>query len=809
MSSPSPSSLPLRRIAGALAVIAILIVALPSSWKGWLPRAFQAPRIHLGLDLAGGTQIDFRISEDEINDQMEKITQKIAAEEAGGSPPKEVDSLREEQQILVEQKQNLIEAIRIVLERRLNALGVSETTITPSYVGNEKHILVECPGIVDPQKCVDTVGKTIQLEFKEEFTEPTEQLALEVRESVRRVQERLRGGETLVNIGQDIGDELGVRYVPEHPYFREELPPSLTSLWTASPTSGVVQKEGKLPTEETDAEGKQTQRDIPGIFLAEIVRPKTQTGKIINEAPKAFQTLEHREHGSQYSLKEQQSLETVPRAVAETLQSMHAGDLRVVPGENGVGELLFLRLLEPSKEEVDVSHILVAYRGAIAADATVTRTKGEARETIQNIQRRLQNGENFERIARQESDGPSRKESGRLGPTARGETAPTFEKIAFGLPVGATSDPVETPYGFHIIRVHSTPKLSAPRASFDSLRLPGPDGKERAERLLADLQSGDVRGTEEILTLRYLFFSLVPSGWQDTSLDGKHFRTASVIFDPTTNFPVVSIQFDEEGGKIFQELTKKNVGKRIAIFVGGQLISAPVVQEEIIGGSAIISGSQNVDEARQLSQDLNTGAIPAPIHLVGQRTVEASLGADSLQASVVAGFAGLALVLLYMLIIYRFLGLVACAALLCYCLLFLVFLKLPLFLFSGQYVVLTLAGVAGSLLSIGMAIDANVLIFERIKEELQKGKILRTAIETGFERSWSAIWDSNITTIITCVILFMIGTSIIRGFAITLGFGVLLSMFTAVSVTRWLLRLFLQNISLSPERETLLLGVSR
>lgn len=797
---PSSSSSTVRHVVRALAALAVLIVVIPSP---------LSPRIHLGLDLAGGTQVDFRISEDEINDQIDKVTQDIAAREASGAPAKEAEPLKQEQYILIEQKRHLIEAIRTVLERRLNALGVSETTITPSYVGDEKHILVECPGIVNPQQCVDTVGKTIQLEFKEEFSEPTETFALEVREHVRRVQERLRGGETLVTIGQDIGDELGVRYVPERPYFRDELPPSLTSLWTTAPARGVVQREGALPVQETTEEGKTDIRDIPGIFLTEITRPKTQTGKVINEAPKAFQTLERRESGATYTLKEHGALDTLPKGVAEALQSMRAGDLRVVAGDNGAGELLFLRLLEPAQEEVDVSHILITYRGAIAADPTVTRTKAEARERIQDVQRKLHSGESFEHIARQESDGPSRKNGGHLGPTARGATAPTFESIAFSLKPGTVSDPVETPYGFHIIRTNAPPKFSSTRASFDSLHLPGPDGQERAERLLSALQRGDVRGTEDVLSLHYLFFSLVPSGWQDTSLDGKHFRTASVIFDPTTNLPVVSIQFDDEGGKIFQDLTRNNVGKRIAIFVGGQLISAPRVQEEIIGGSAVITGSSNVDEARQLAQDLNTGAIPAPIHLVGQRTVEASLGADSLRTSIVAGLAGLAIVLLYMIVMYRLLGFVACAALLCYSLLFLAFLKLPLFLFSGQYLVLTLAGIAGSLLSVGMAIDANVLIFERIKEELRKGKLLSSAIETGFERSWSAIWDSNVTTIITCVILFIIGTSIIRGFAITLGFGVLLSMFTAITVTRWLLHLLLQYLPIPPEREPLLLGISR
>lgn len=798
-----------RHIAETMAVLAVLLVAMPSSWKTWMPAFLQAPRFHLGLDLAGGTQLDFRLSEDEINDQIDVVTQEIAAREADGASSQDVASFQAEQQILLEQKRNLIEAIRVVLERRLNALGVSETTITPSYIGNEKHILVECPGVVNPQKCIDTVGKTIQLEFKEEFTEPTDTFAADVRKNVQRIQERLQRGESLATVGQDIGDELGVQYSPERPYFRSELPEGLASLWTASPQNGILRREGKLPITTADEEGKQTPRNIPGIFLAEIVRPKTQTGKIINEAPKAFQLLESRERGAQYTLQEHQPLDALPKATANALQSMSAGDLQVVQKENGAGEILFLRLLEPAQEEVNVSHILVAYRGAIAADPAVQRTKAEAREKIQTLQRRLRDGENFEHLARQESDGPSRSDGGSLGHIARGETAPAFEKAAFGLQKGTVSDPVETPYGFHLIRVNAPATFSAARASFDLLSLPEPDGKERADRLLSTLERGDVRGLEETLALRFLFFSLVPSGWQDTSLDGKHFRTASVVFDPTTNFPVVSIQFDGEGGKIFQELTRRNVGRRIAIFVGGQLISAPVVQEEIIGGSAIISGSRNVEEARSLTQDLNTGAIPAPIHLVGQRTVEASLGTDSLRASVLAGVVGLAIVLLYLLAMYRLLGLVACVALAFYCLLFLVFLKLPLFLFSGQYIILTLAGIAGSLLSTGMAIDANVLIFERIKEELQKGKPLAGAIETGFTKSWSAIWDSNLTTIITCVILFVIGTSIVRGFALTLGFGVLLSMFTAITVTRWLLRAVLRYLPLTPSQEAFAFGIKR
>ena len=246
--------------------------------------------------------------------------------------------------------------------------------------------------------------------------------------------------------------------------------------------------------------------------------------------------------------------------------------------------------------------------------------------------------------------------------------------------------------------------------------------------------------------------------------------------------------FDTEGGKMFGELTKANIGKRIAIFVGGDLVSAPVVQQEITGGTAIITGSANFDEARLLAQDLNTGAIPAPIHLVGQYTVEATLGEAALQTSLWAALLGTIILMIYMVVVYRLLGVLANIALLVYAFLFFVLLNLPLFLFSDNYIVLTLAGMAGIILSLGMAVDANVLVFERMKEELRKGKLVKTAVETSFVHAWPAIRDGNVSTLITCAILFLIGTSIVRGFAITLGLGVVLSMFTAITVTRWMLR---------------------
>jgi protein-export membrane protein SecD len=396
-------------------------------------------------------------------------------------------------------------------------------------------------------------------------------------------------------------------------------------------------------------------------------------------------------------------------------------------------------------------------------------------------------GADFAALAKKYSDDPTGKKGGDLGTFTRGMMVPSFEAAAFSLAKGAVSDPVETQFGYHLIRADRAASTSFTITSFDELRFTGTTAKVDADAVVSDLRAGKVTAEEDAIELRTLFFSLLPTGWKDTELDGKHFRSAVVTMDPTTNMPVVQIAFDDEGGKIFQELTKKNVGKRIAIFVGGDLVSAPVVQQEIAGGIAIITESKNFEEAKTLAQDLNTGAIPAPIYLAGQHTIEATLGGEALHTSLKAALVGIIILMIYMIIIYRFLGFLADIALSIYALLFLVILKLPLFLFTSQYIVLTVAGMAGIILSIGMAVDANVLIFERVKEEIRKGKMLQTAMNIGFKRAWPSIRDGNASTLITCAVLFMIGTSIVRGFAITLSMGVLMSMFTAITVTRWLI----------------------
>lgn len=287
--------------------------------------------------------------------------------------------------------------------------------------------------------------------------------------------------------------------------------------------------------------------------------------------------------------------------------------------------------------------------------------------------------------------------------------------------------------------------------------------------------------------------------WANTGLSGKHLKRSQVTFEPQTNRPEVSLQFNGEGQSLFADITKRNIGTQVGIFLDGQLLSAPVVQTEITGGQAVITGNFTLEEAKILVRRLNAGALPVPIKLVSQQTVGAALGELSLNRSLEAGFIGLILVAAFMILYYRLPGFLAVLALGVYA-------TVSLMLFEMIPVTLTLAGVAGFVLSIGMAVDANVLIFERLKEELRLGQTIRGAVESGFKRAWPSIRDSNVSSLMTCAILYWFGSSIIRGFALTLGLGILVSMFSAITVTRTFLRLI---PSTKLENATWLLGVRK
>ncbi|PIR48288.1 protein translocase subunit SecD [Candidatus Peregrinibacteria bacterium CG10_big_fil_rev_8_21_14_0_10_55_24] len=784
----------------------VIIVALPQHMRQWAPGILGGAQLHYGLDLVGGTQLDFRISEQEMRDQAQRLKEELAALENQNGSVEDMNLLQAQLIAIEDQQRGIVEAIRTVLERRINSLGVSEAVITPSYVGEEKHLLVECPGIVETQDCINIVGKTIQLEFKEEFTEPTEEFEQSVHDRVRSIQRRMtQSGDTLAVIGEDMSDDLGVYYIDAHPFFKDQLPEGLDTLWNLTPKTGVREVEGTLQIPSRGDDGQVYAQDIPGIYLAEITQTRTETGRILEDQAMALEYLASSDRTLSLKTQENTQLTDAQDELTQALREMAPNDVRTVTTPQGT-MVVILRSRTLGTEQVEASHILISYKGALSSDESVTRTKEEALSLAQELKERIDGGEDYVNLARAYSDGPSGEEGGTLGTFGRGTMVPAFEDVAFALPSGSVSDPVETQFGYHIIRVEQGVQRSPDTVSYDTLTVSGDDAISRAATIAEQVKSGSVERQEEFTTIRAIFFSLLPTGWKDTTLDGKHFRSATVTLDPTTNLPLVQITFDAEGARLFQELTKMNVGKRIAIFVGGELVSAPTVQTEIAGGIAVITGSQNFEEAKTLATDLNTGAIPAPIYLAGQHTVEATLGAQALENSLKAALIGIVVLMLYMVLIYRLLGVFANLALLVYAALFFAVLKLPLFLFSSQYIVLTLAGMAGIILSIGMAVDANVLIFERIKEELRKGKLFKTAVETGFLRAWPSIRDGNVSTVITCVILFAVGTSVVRGFAVTLGMGVVISMFSAIVVTHW----FLRRIAKTPLAEkTSLFGVRR
>lgn len=737
-------------------LLAILIVTLflgffdlPSNIQQkivpFTPEAILKAKINLGLDLQGGSQLDYKI---DLRDVPEK------------------------------DRESIVEGVQEVITKRVNGLGVEEPNIYNSTISEEAHIIVELANnatieqsdvtkyigkdklladITDDEKkevsiekAKEAVGKTIQLEFKEQKTQLDPQEKEKITAGAQSAQEKINKGADFSVIAQEESQSAAdkIKYVKPDYAFASDLPAYLK-----------------------DALGKM------------------KVGEVTKDLIESSGTF---------------ALDSTGQAVQDT-------SLNII-------KLVDIKEEVKDQKQAEVSRIVIAYKGADKANATVTRNEDEAYKLAKEVKEKLNNGEKFEDLAKKYSDdSDSAANGGKLESaiTGNGSYPYDFEKAALGLAKdGDISDIVKTQNGYNLIKANS-------------------------------VQSNVKQQKYKYETLSY---STKPNEWADTGLNGKHFMHADVQVD---NFfqPYVNIQFDDEGAKMFEDLTSKNIGKPIAIFVGGEMISSPRVNEKISGGKAQISGNFSSEEAKNLARDLNTGAIPAPIVLTGEYTLGASLGQGALNQSLMAGFIGVLLVMIFMVAYYRLPGLAASGSLILYgaILLFLIkaqlsigiallislavfgfiiwkiingnepgwekllsfvlsclgFFFITFLLNSG--VVLTLAGIAGMIISFGMAVDANVLIFERIKEELRAGNKLNTAIEIGFNRAWSAIRDSNFSSLITAGILFYFGSSIIRGFAFNLAAGILVSMFTAITITK----ILLQGIAHTKAAENLkLLGVS-
>jgi preprotein translocase subunit SecD len=266
-----------------------------------------------------------------------------------------------------------------------------------------------------------------------------------------------------------------------------------------------------------------------------------------------------------------------------------------------------------------------------------------------------------------------------------------------------------------------------------------------------------------------------------TELNGKYLKSAQLTFNSSTGEPIVNLNFNDEGSKLFEKITKENIGKTVAIYLDGQVISAPVVREAITGGQAQISGKFTPEEGKILVGRLNSGALPVPISLISTETIGATLGEQALNSGVKAAFIGFLIIALFLIIWYRLPGFIAVLALGIY-------VSITLALYKLIPVTLSTAGIAGFIISIGMAVDANILIFERFKEERKLGRTTRDAIEAGFKRAWLSIRDANTASLIIAVILFWFGSSLIKGFALTFGLGVIVSLISAIGITRLFLR---------------------
>ncbi|MBA4336678.1 protein translocase subunit SecF [bacterium] len=693
-----------------LAALILGVINLPTETKApyvqWAPDYIKDQKVHLGLDLQGGAELDYKID-------LRKVPQ--------------------------EDKASIVEGVREVINKRVNGLGVSEPNIFISEIAGESHIVVDLAGVnIDEAKA--TIGKTIQLEFKERKTTIDPNEKLEIEKEANDTLQRVKNGEDFALIGQEEeqANPEKVTYSEVDWKFRDEvnenIAEKLFALSAEEYYSGTIESSGEYTV---TPQGEFI--ELTGLNIVKLLEKQEVERKITNE------------------------------------------------------------------RKVFTSHILVSYSGAQNAASTVTRTKEEALARAQEAKGKIDAGGDFAALANEYTDDPSNagtKGGVLASPAGAGEYVDAFEAGALALQkVGDVSAPIETPFGYHIIKADIVNEAS-----------------EETKK-------------EEQIKYAKIFYSTVPSDWQDTGLTGEHFVHANVQFNQVYQ-PYVSIQFNTEGGDLFAEITGRNVNKPLAIFVGGELISAPNVNSKIVGGQAQIEGNFSIEEATNLARDLNTGAIPAPIVLAGQYTIGSTLGQEALNKSLWAGILGILLLAIYMTVYYRVPGLLSVLALGIYSiiLIFLIQSKLNTFIaviiavsmfiflmmkvlnskdngweklltsilavfalffivfLLANPIVLTLAGVAGVILSIGMAVDANVLIFERIKEEIRDGRTLGSAIDIGFDRAWTSIRDSNFSSLITCAILFYFGSSIIQGFAFNLAAGILVSMFTAVTITKVFLK---------------------
>lgn len=759
---------------------------------------YTGVKTNLGLDLQGGTELDFKV---DLRDVPEK------------------DRIQ------------VLNGVQAVFERRVNGLGVSEPTIFQSTVGDEKHVYVQLPGVKDINEAKRTIGKVIQLEFKEENTvTESDQKGKIMADASTLLAKAKADPSKLQSLGNEAYVKDHVEYEKKDGYvdeFPKEIADKLKTM-----KDGAVYPE--LISAKTESSFKVVGGEITqvpaktGLFVLKLDASK----KDLRQSPKRaedFQTVA-KAMGSDKTIDlDYVRKDALPADIRDKAFSLSSGMVSdVLESTTGYYVLKMDEKLPDDKEMVRVQHILLANKKDAGVEVTAdsgSNSNGSIavgtpdpaiaqyndvelpKKAADVLAKVKANPEGFAALAKQFSEDPGTKEKGGdTGFFAKGAMVKEFEEASFTLAKGQVSDVVKTQYGYHVIRVTDKKAAGEQAARIEQIRvcftgIPGcasslskEEAKKRAEEAMRRVREETKYSVEQV------FYSTAPDPYklalaknakgEMTALNGKFFKRADVQYSQQTMEPIVQIVFNDEGARMFEELTARLTGKPIAIFVGGDLISAPVVREKIAGGTATISGNFTLEAANQLARDLNAGAIPAPITLSGEQEIGAQLGGEALAKSLQAGIVGVIVLMLFLIIYYRLPGIIASVALAVYVVVMLAFIQL-------WGVVLTLAGVAAVVLSIGMAVDANVLIFERLREELSSGKPLVQALRVAFDRAWNSIRDSNTSSILTALILLWFGTSIIRGFAFMLIVGVVLSLFSAITVTRTLLEFILTRVNLS------------
>lgn len=769
-------------------------IALPSSWKESINANTPAflkfltePSVSKGLDLAGGVGLDFYVD-------MSKVPQ--------------------------DRRTTVSQGIVEVLKRRVNGLGVSEPEVYHTTVGNEDHVKVVLAGVNNIEEAKEIIGKTIQLEFKvpKQQTQATDEAAAMKVKADAAVAEITKDPATLSTVADKYRSQDQSRvFTGTKSQFGSEL---------SAPLKDALSKltEGKVtaPVEATltvDQGGELG--SITGYAIARLDKVTTELRTTPRDAV-AFEAVakEYVNNEAPSSLIRSSSEEAKKQYIANALETMATGQVSdVLDTEDGYVLLKMTNKSPKGAEAVKASHILFLTEKetplqTVSAGATEEQKKAietaNADITKKNTDIKAKNEkakadadkvlaeakanpEKFADLAAQYSQEPGAKDSkGNLGIFPRGQMVKEFEDAAFALNEGEISAVVQSEFGYHIIKMEAKKPADqtlaevqkivfcyegAKDVSCSASKVTKEEAKKKADEAMKKARE------EKKYSYSYLLFSTQPEEWEPAMIEGKqltgeYFKRADVMYQQGRLDPIVSIEFTPEGGLLFEQLTEKYSGQAMGIFVGGKLISAPRINQKITGGSAIIEGGFDPKSAADLARELNTGAIPAPISLVGEEIVGPELGQDALQKSVMAGVIGFALLSLFMIWQYRLSGVIAVAALLIYAALYITLIKiLPGFN-------LTLASVAATIIAIGMAVDGNVLIFERLKEEMKLSSNVQGNIQKSIARAWPAIRDSQVSSLITALILFIIGSDSVRGFAVYLIIGIILSFFTCIFVTR-------------------------